>query len=61
VLQKIPYKGWVGCHKATGNPPGRIKPLVPYKDKKHLTGINKEVTEGSKTAKEFFTVNELEE
>ncbi|HMK77869.1 MAG TPA: hypothetical protein VK568_17055, partial [Thermodesulfobacteriota bacterium] len=40
-------KGWVGCGRATGNPPGRIKPIPPEKIKKHLTGINKEVTCGT--------------
>jgi predicted DNA-binding transcriptional regulator len=36
------YKGWVGCHKATGNPPDWAKPITPHKIKKRLTGINKE-------------------
>jgi hypothetical protein len=27
------YKGWVGCHRAAGNLPGRAKPTTPQKIK----------------------------
>ena len=42
IEQRINYKGWVGCHRATGDPPNRVKNYEALKDKKHLTGINKE-------------------